>query len=54
MPEQMFLLQDWTFVGRDGVVATKTLRSTCRGMCDQEVSTFILKEEDVSDASPPR
>jgi hypothetical protein len=53
MPEQMFLLQDWTYVGRDGVVATKTLRSTCRGMCDQEVSTFTLKEGDGSGASPP-
>lgn len=50
-PMQMFLLKDWTYVGKDGVVATKTLRSTCGGMCDQEVATFTLKEGDSSGAS---
>jgi hypothetical protein len=54
IPEQMFLLKEWTYVGRDGVVATKTLRSTCGGMCDQEVATFTLKEGGGSGASPPR
>ena len=44
VPEEMFLLKNWTYVGRNGVVATKTLRSTCGGMCDQEVATFTLKE----------
>lgn len=45
-PMVMFLLKDWTYVGQNGVVATKTLRSTCGGMCDQEVATFTLKEAD--------
>lgn len=53
-PMKMFLLKDWTYVGRDGVVATKTLRSTCGGMCDQEVATFTLREGDGSGASPPK
>ncbi len=51
-PMKMFLLKDWTYVGRDGVVATKTLRSTCGGMCDQEVATFMLKEEGSSSPHP--
>lgn len=46
MPEQMFLLKDWTYVGKNGVIATKTLSSTCGGMCDQEVATFTLREGD--------
>lgn len=53
-PMQMFLVKDWTYVGQDGVVATKTLRSTCGGMCDQEVATFTLREGDGSAASPSR
>lgn len=53
-PMQMFRVTDWTYVGQDGVVATKSLRSTCGGMCDQEVSTFTLKEGDGSGASPRR
>lgn len=44
-PMVMFLLKDWTYVGQSGVVATKTLRSTCGGQCDQEVSVFTLKEQ---------
>ncbi|TKB91777.1 MAG: hypothetical protein E8D41_09890 [Nitrospira sp.] len=51
-PMKMFLLRDWTYVGRDGVVATKTLRSTCGGMCDQEVATFTLKERGISSPHP--
>ena len=51
-PMKMFLLKDWTYVGRDGVVATKTLRSTCGDTCDQEVATFTLREGDGSEASP--
>ncbi|HSL05723.1 MAG TPA: hypothetical protein VK901_19545, partial [Nitrospiraceae bacterium] len=51
IPEQMFLLKDWTYVGQNGVVATKTLRSTCGGMCDQEIATFTLREGDGSGAS---
>jgi hypothetical protein len=50
--EDMFLLlKDWTYVGQNGVVATKTLRSTCGGQCDQEVSTFTLKEGGSADAA---
>ncbi len=53
-PMQMFLLKDWSYVGKDGVVATKTLRSTCGGMCDQEVATFTLKEGDDSQTAKPK
>jgi hypothetical protein len=49
-PMQMFLVKDWTYVGQNGVVATKTLRSTCGGMCDQEVATFTLREGESSPA----
>jgi hypothetical protein len=51
-PMRMFLVKDWTYVGQDGVVATKTLRSTCGGMCDQEVATFTLKEAEGSERAP--
>lgn len=44
-PRTMFLLKDWTYVGQNGVVATKTLRSTCGGQCDQEVTLFTLRED---------
>ncbi len=55
MPKQMFLPKDWTYVGKNGIVATITLRSTCGGMCDREVSVFTLKEADSSKrASLPR
>ncbi len=53
-PMEMFLVKNWTYVGQNGVVATKTLRSTCGGMCDQEVATFTLREGDDSGASTPR
>lgn len=43
-PMVMFLLNDWTYVGWNDVVATKTLKSTCGGPCDQEVSDFTVKE----------
>lgn len=51
-PEQMFLLKNWTYVGQNGVVATKTLNSTCGGMCDREAVTFTLKEGENSPAPP--
>ena len=54
VPEKMFLLKDWTYVGQNGVVATKTLKSTCGGMCDQEIATFTLREGDGSGASPQK
>lgn len=44
-PMVMFLLKDWTYVGQNGVLATKTLRSTCGGQCDQEISVFTLRED---------
>jgi hypothetical protein len=50
----MFLLKDWRYVGKDGVVATKTIRSTCGGMCDQEVATCTLREGEGSDPSSPK
>lgn len=53
-PMKMFLLKDWSYVGKDGVVATKTLTSTCGGMCDQEVATFTLREGDDSQAAKPK
>jgi hypothetical protein len=52
MPEQMFLLKDWTYVGQNGVMATITLRSTCGGMCTQEVATFTLREGESPPAPP--
>ena len=54
MPEQMFLLKDWTYVGQNGVVATITLQSTCGGMCDREVCVFTLKEAESMHTAPPR
>jgi hypothetical protein len=50
----MFLLKDWTYVGEDGVVATKTIRSACGGMCDQEVATFRLRWGEGADPSSPK
>ncbi len=37
-------LKNWDFIGRDGVVARKTLRGNCGGLCDEEVSIFTLKQ----------
>jgi hypothetical protein len=51
-PMKMFLVKDWTYVGRDSVVATKTLRSTCGGECAEEVAIFTLKEMDEGLAQP--
>lgn len=45
-PMVMFLLKDWAYVGQNGVVATKTLRSRCGGQCDQEVSVFTLRVQE--------
>ncbi len=53
-PMKMFLVKDWTYVGQNGVIATKTLRSTCHGMCDEEVATFTLREGDGSGTSPTK
>jgi hypothetical protein len=42
------LLKDWTYVGRDGVVATKRLRGSCGDFCE-DVTVFTLKEADGSE-----
>ncbi len=36
-------IRGWTIVNRDGVLATKTLGSTCNGMCQEEATTLTLK-----------
>ncbi|THJ22870.1 MAG: hypothetical protein CAF45_009690 [Nitrospira sp. CG24E] len=54
VPEVMFLLKDWTYVGQEGVIATKTLQSTCGGMCDQEVSIFTLRIDSSAEGIPTR
>jgi hypothetical protein len=41
------LLKDWTYVGKDGVVATKTLRGNCGDFCE-DVTVFTLKEAEDS------
>ena len=50
--EEINLLKDWTYVGRNGVVATKTLHGNCGDFC-QDVSVFTLKEMS-EEASPPK
>ena len=50
--EEVNRLKGWTYVGKNGVVATKTLRSKCDGLCNQEVSIFTLKEDDAANTKP--
>jgi hypothetical protein len=38
----------WTYVGQGDVVAKKTLRGDCGGLCDEEVTVFTLRK-----AAPP-
>jgi hypothetical protein len=45
------LLKDWTYVGRDGVVATKRLRGNCGDFCE-DVTVFTLKEADGAEEAP--
>jgi hypothetical protein len=45
------LLQGWTYVGRNGVVATKTLRGRCGDACE-DLSVFTLKEAEGSERTP--
>ena len=43
-----FLKKDgWTYVGETGVVATKTLRGNCGGLCE-EVTVFTLRKVDAA------
>jgi hypothetical protein len=37
-------LKNWEYVGQDGIVAKKTLRGSCGGMCDEEQSVFTLRK----------
>jgi hypothetical protein len=41
--EEVNLLKGWTYVGRNGVVATKTLRGNCGDLCE-DMTVFTLKE----------
>ncbi|TKB54022.1 MAG: hypothetical protein E8D50_05300 [Nitrospira sp.] len=41
--EEINLLKGWTYVGRNGVVATKTLHGNCGDHCE-DVTVFTLKE----------
>jgi hypothetical protein len=45
------LLKGWTYVGRDGVVATKTLRGRCGDFCE-DLTVFTLKEAEGSEGTP--
>jgi hypothetical protein len=50
--EEVNLLKGWTYVGRDGVLATKVLRGNCADYCEDE-SVFMLKEVN-EEVSPPK
>jgi hypothetical protein len=41
----------WTYVGQGDVIAKKTLRGDCGGLCDEEVTVFTLKKANPSAAS---
>jgi len=49
--EEINLLKGWTYVGRNGVVATKTLRGNCGDLCE-DVTVFTLKEMSEEVSSP--
>lgn len=49
--EEINLLKGWTYVGRNGVVATKTLHGNCGDFCE-DVTVFTLKEADGSEGAP--
>ena len=48
--DEVNLLKGWTYIGRNGVVATKVLRGNCGDYCEDE-SIFTLKE---ADGPPPK
>jgi hypothetical protein len=50
--EEINLLKGWTYIGRNGVVATKTLHGNCGDYCEDH-TLFTLKEAD-DQASLPR
>jgi hypothetical protein len=45
------LLKGWTYAGRNGVVATKTLHGNCGDLCE-DVTVFTLKEMNEEVSSP--
>jgi hypothetical protein len=49
--EEINLLKGWTYVGRNGVVATKTLHGNCGALCE-DVTVFTLKEMNEEVSSP--
>ena len=49
--EEINLLKGWTYVGRNGVVATKTLHGNCGDLCE-DVTVFTLKEMNEEVSSP--
>ncbi|MEP6889368.1 MAG: hypothetical protein ABI955_01580 [Nitrospirota bacterium] len=49
--EEINLLKGWTYVGRNGVVATKTLHGNCGAFCE-DVTVFRLKEMNEEVSSP--
>jgi hypothetical protein len=49
--EEINLLKGWTYVGRNGVVATKTLHGNCGDLCE-DVTVFTLKEMSEEVLSP--
>jgi hypothetical protein len=49
--EEINLLKGWTYVGRNGVVATKTLHGNCGALCE-DVTVFRLKEMNEEVSSP--
>ncbi len=49
--EEINLLKGWTYVGKNGVVATKSLHGNCGDLCE-DVSVFTLKEAEGSEGAP--
>jgi hypothetical protein len=47
------LLKGWTYVGKGGVVATKTLRGNCGDYCE-DMTIFTLRETGSSEEMPIR
>jgi hypothetical protein len=45
------VLEGWTYVGRNGVVAKKVLRGSCGNHCQDE-TVFTLKDADVQASAP--
>jgi len=50
-PGEINLLKGWTYVGQNGVVATKVLRGNCGDFCE-DVTIFTLKEAEGAEETP--